>query len=393
MATPFPFQANAVLTAAELNAITTLPINDQTASYVLVAGDVGKRVVMDVAGANTVTVNTGTFGTGDMVFIMNKGAGTSTITAGAGVTINTTGSLALSQYGGGTLLALSATVFNFFPSGGIGYGTATGGSSSSITVSGVNYTLLTFTTSGTLTVTKSGLFDVMLVGGGGSGGLRTSTNVGSGGGGGGAVIQQTIYLDANATVTVGAKGAAQTTGNNDGNRGTFSKVANFGAGGGGGGAGGGRGDAQTRLDGGGSGGGSFGSTATNNETPGQALVAIGANNGGNGGYTTNLAGGGGGGSTQVGQDNSGNTAGNGGTGTDVSAFISGSALYHGAGGGGGSVSGTGGTAGNSTGGNGGSSSAAGSNATATNYGCGGGGGAVTQGGAGSDGVVYVRFKV
>jgi len=65
----------------------------------------------------------------------------------------------------------------------------------------------------------------------------------------------------------------------------------------------------------------------------------------------------------------------------------------GAGGGGGSVSGTGGTAGNSTGGNGGSSGAQGSNATATRYGCGGGGGAVTQGGAGSDGVVYVRFKV
>jgi hypothetical protein len=49
MTTPFPFVAGAVLTAAELNAITTLPINDQTASYTLVVGDVGKRVIMNVA--------------------------------------------------------------------------------------------------------------------------------------------------------------------------------------------------------------------------------------------------------------------------------------------------------------------------------------------------------
>jgi hypothetical protein len=47
MTTPFPFVAGAVLTAAELNAITTLPINDQTDDYTLVVGDVGKRVVMN----------------------------------------------------------------------------------------------------------------------------------------------------------------------------------------------------------------------------------------------------------------------------------------------------------------------------------------------------------
>ena len=46
MATPFPFTQGQVLTAAQMNAITTLPINDQTASYTLVVGDVGKRVIM-----------------------------------------------------------------------------------------------------------------------------------------------------------------------------------------------------------------------------------------------------------------------------------------------------------------------------------------------------------
>ena len=98
MATPFPFTSGQVLTAAQMNAITTLPINDQTASYVLVVGDVGKRVIMNVASANTVTVNNNVFAAGDTIFIANKGAGTSTVTAGAGVTVNTSGSLALAQY-------------------------------------------------------------------------------------------------------------------------------------------------------------------------------------------------------------------------------------------------------------------------------------------------------
>lgn len=115
MATPFPFVAGAVLQAAELNAITTLPLNDQTANYTLVVGDVGKRVVMNVAGANTVTVNDAIFGVGDTVQIVNKGAGVSTVTAGAGVTINTSDSLALAQYQSGTLVALSASTFLFFP--------------------------------------------------------------------------------------------------------------------------------------------------------------------------------------------------------------------------------------------------------------------------------------
>jgi len=126
MATPFPFTPGQNLTAAQMNAITTLPINDQTANYTLVVGDVGKRVVMNVASANTVTVNDSIFAAGDTIFIANKGAGVSTITAGAGVTINTSGSLALAQYGGGTLIALSASTFTFFPAAGMGQGTAPG---------------------------------------------------------------------------------------------------------------------------------------------------------------------------------------------------------------------------------------------------------------------------
>lgn len=115
MTTPFPFVSGAVLQASQLNDITNLPINDQTASYTLVVGDAGKRVIMNNAGATTITVNNSVFTTGDTIFIANKGAGTSTITAGAGVTINTSDSLALAQYQSGSLVALSASSFLFFP--------------------------------------------------------------------------------------------------------------------------------------------------------------------------------------------------------------------------------------------------------------------------------------
>jgi hypothetical protein len=117
MTTPFPFVAGTVLTAQKLNDITNLPINDQTASYVAVVGDAGKRVVMNVASANTVTINNSIFTLGDTVEVLNKGAGATTITAGAGVTLNGL-SLVLSQYQGASITFLSASVALVFPTGG-----------------------------------------------------------------------------------------------------------------------------------------------------------------------------------------------------------------------------------------------------------------------------------
>jgi hypothetical protein len=118
MTTPFPFVAGQVLTAAQLNDIQNLPISDKTASYTLLVGDVTKRTIMNSASATTITVDDSIFTVGDVIQVANKGAGTCTITAGAGVTINTSGSLALAQYGGGYLLCLSASTFTFFNLGG-----------------------------------------------------------------------------------------------------------------------------------------------------------------------------------------------------------------------------------------------------------------------------------
>jgi hypothetical protein len=119
MTTPFPFVAGQVLTAAQLNDIQNLPISDKTASYTLLVGDVTKRTIMNSASATTITVDDSIFTVGDVIQVANKGAGVCTITAGAGVTINTSGSLALAQYGGGYLLCLSASTFTFFNLGGV----------------------------------------------------------------------------------------------------------------------------------------------------------------------------------------------------------------------------------------------------------------------------------
>jgi len=112
MATPFPFGSGNVLTAAQLNAITTLPVSTKTASYVLTVADLGTRVVMNSASATTITVNTSIFGASDKVEILNIGTGVCTVTAGT-CTVGTTGSLALAQNGGGTLTFISASASVF----------------------------------------------------------------------------------------------------------------------------------------------------------------------------------------------------------------------------------------------------------------------------------------
>ena len=262
-----------------------------------------------------------------------------------------------------------------------GYGVATGGTSSSITVSGENYTLLTFTSSGTLTVTSAGLFDVLAISGGSSG-----DGVGGfgGGGGSGVIAQQTVYLSTNQTVTVGAGGATTTSyqanayGSYSG-IGTSSINSLL------------TGDAMTNLDGsatctnqsfGGGRGSGYGGTRTSTATENYTGFR-----GGNG--VTDAAGGGGGYSAR-GANGSGTTGGAGGAGYDVSAFIGGSALYKAAGGGG-RGSGAGGAGGSGVGGAGGTTTGT---AAAANTGSGGGGSVNgTAGGLGGSGIVYVRFKV
>jgi len=117
MATPFPFGAGNVLTAAQLNAITTLPVSTKTASHTLTIADLGTRVVMNSASPTTITVNTSIFSASDVVEIANIGAGVCTITAGS-CTVGTTGTLALAQNASGKLFFISTSAA-IYDAGGV----------------------------------------------------------------------------------------------------------------------------------------------------------------------------------------------------------------------------------------------------------------------------------
>lgn len=115
------FTSGQVLLASQLNAVQANDYNQtvstKTASYTLVAADKGTRVVMNVATANTVTVNTSLFSAGDTLVIQNIGVGVTTVTAGT-ATVSSAGPLAIPQNGSGTLYFTTAGVALFFPSAG-----------------------------------------------------------------------------------------------------------------------------------------------------------------------------------------------------------------------------------------------------------------------------------
>jgi hypothetical protein len=112
------FTTGQVLTAAQMTSLQQTAMGGgsttaKTASYTLVAADAGTVVQMNSASATIITVNTGLFAAGDTVQIQNIGVGVCTITAGT-ATVNTAGSLALSQYEGGQLYFTSASACIFF---------------------------------------------------------------------------------------------------------------------------------------------------------------------------------------------------------------------------------------------------------------------------------------
>ena len=98
MATRQDFTSGQVLTAAELDAVATamIAINAQTGTtYSVVLSDDGKLVTCDNAASISLTIvpnSSVAFGIGTQINIMQLGAGTVTITAGAGVTLQSAGS-------------------------------------------------------------------------------------------------------------------------------------------------------------------------------------------------------------------------------------------------------------------------------------------------------------
>ena len=91
--------------------VLDLTLSRKTNDYTLVAADNGQVVEMNKATANTLTVPNSVFTAGQQVLITQYGAGQTTIAAGAGVTLRSSGGkLKLTnQYATATLIFISAS--------------------------------------------------------------------------------------------------------------------------------------------------------------------------------------------------------------------------------------------------------------------------------------------
>jgi len=182
----FDFTAAQVLTAAQMDNLQANDYNQtvstKVANYVLVAADKGTRVVMNAAGATTITVNTDLFAANDTLIIQNIGAGTCTVNAGT-ATVTASGSLALAQWAGATLYFTSASASILIGNG----------------VSSLITKVDRFTVSGTFTPPTGATYAVahILAGGGGA---SHSTNAGDGG--------NSSVAFAAGTITANGSGAA-----------------------------------------------------------------------------------------------------------------------------------------------------------------------------------------
>ena len=107
------FTAAQVLTATQMNTLQDSVWSDDvradtTTAYTLVLGDAGRQVTMNNAAASTLTIPPNAsvaFAVGVKIQVIQLGAGAVTLTAGAGVTINSLStSLILGQYQVATLI-------------------------------------------------------------------------------------------------------------------------------------------------------------------------------------------------------------------------------------------------------------------------------------------------
>jgi hypothetical protein len=99
----------ALATGGGGGAILPTPVTGQAASYTAVLGDANSYIRMNVAGANTFTVPanaTVAFPIGTRLYVEQRGAGVTTITPDAGVTIRSRGGV----YGTGGQYAVAALI-------------------------------------------------------------------------------------------------------------------------------------------------------------------------------------------------------------------------------------------------------------------------------------------
>jgi hypothetical protein len=260
---------------------------------------------------------------------------------------------------------------------------------------GYAYKVHKFTSTGTLTVTRGGICEALIVAGGGGGG---GYYYGGGGGAGGLIYKNVLPISAGsypATVGAGGAGGAINANGSAGSNSSFSGLTAIAGGygatnattGGAGGSGGGAGGSQD--------GNHFGGSPTSEQgSDGGSCQAVTMD-----GYGGGAGGGGAGG---IGEDVSGAYGNGGNGGPGFLSTITGEPKFYAAGGGGGGGSnlrGRGGRGGSGIGGNGASSLGGSTTSGAANTGSGGGGGqhpvngGTQTGGAGGSGIIIVRYRI
>jgi hypothetical protein len=257
---------------------------------------------------------------------------------------------------------------------------ATGGTQTTATVSGMTYTVHSFTTTGATTFTVNSTVNVeyLVVAGGGGGGVGRA-----GGGGGGGFVEGAMTMSPGTyTITVGTGGTAGLNDSQGGDGGASSIAALVTTVGGGGGGGW---TTNTGRNGGSGGGASSGGAASGTKTPGTATAGTGQNGSSNfdGQY-----GGGGGGAGSYAFTSVSRVGGNG-----CQSQMRGTLVYYAGGGGAGSAGGSSSAGGLGGGGAGSTTNGVAATAGTANTGGGGGGGEgyTGPGGAGGSGIVVIRY--
>jgi len=110
---------SAIQTQVDTKTAKLVTANRQTASYTLVLSDADKLVEMNVASANNLTVppnSSVAFSTGTQILLAQYGAGQTTVVAGSGVTVRSSGGkLKLNaQYSGATLIKIATDEWYLF---------------------------------------------------------------------------------------------------------------------------------------------------------------------------------------------------------------------------------------------------------------------------------------
>lgn len=115
MTTPYPFQAGATLTAAQMNSLSELPVRSITANATALSTDAYSRVIAN-GSAITYTLPSGVFASDQVIQFHNINSTAATISAGAGATLNAAAGTTVAQYQAATIYASGTASFVMFES-------------------------------------------------------------------------------------------------------------------------------------------------------------------------------------------------------------------------------------------------------------------------------------